>query len=226
MTFVRTVFVALAAVVASSACDDASKKQPTAAIVASAVAVPAPSPPTGPTEPVTFTSEKSKLGFVGSKITGSHEGTFEKFSGSMRLNGGKAEGGGVEVQIDMGSLKVEPDKLATHLKSGDFLDTARFPMASFKSTEVKAGGAKGATHTVNGNLNLHGKEKSISFPATITLTDSEVAAKSEFTINRKDFDIVYPGMPNDLIRDAVVIKLDLHAPRSVVAQAKDTVHTN
>jgi polyisoprenoid-binding protein YceI len=108
------------------------------------------------------------------------------------------------------------------LKSADFFDTARYPMASFKSIAVKAGGQNGATHTITGNLALHGKEKSISFPANVAVTDSEVAAKSEFTINRKDFDLVYPGMPNDLIRDAVVIKFDLHAPRGATP-AKDTV---
>jgi hypothetical protein len=35
--------------------------------------------------------------------------------------------------------------------------------------------------------------------------------KSEFDINRKDFGIVYPGKPDDLIRDEVVIRLDLKA---------------
>ena len=34
---------------------------------------------------------------------------------------------------------------------------------------------------------------------------------AEFAINRRDFNINYPGMPNDLIRDNVVIKLDLKA---------------
>jgi len=32
--------------------------------------------------------------------------------------------------------------------------------------------------------------------------------------NRRDFNIVYPGMPDDLIKDDVTIKLTLRAPRS------------
>ena len=36
-------------------------------------------------------------------------------------------------------------------------------------------------------------------------TDADTAA--EFAINRKDFNIVYPGKPDDLIKDDVVIKL-------------------
>ena len=64
---------------------------------------------------------------------------------------------------------------------------------------------------MTGNLDLHGVTKSISFPADIQISDNEVAVKAEFAINRKDFNINYPGRPNDLIRDNVVIKLDLKA---------------
>jgi hypothetical protein len=33
-------------------------------------------------------------------------------------------------------------------------------------------------------------------------------------INRKDFGIVYPGKPDDLIRDEVVLELAVKAPRA------------
>ena len=36
---------------------------------------------------------------------------------------------------------------------------------------------------------------------------------SEFVLMRKDFGIVYPGKPNDLIREEVVIKLALKSPK-------------
>ena len=54
-------------------------------------------------------------------------------------------------------------------------------------------------------------KKSITFPADISVSDSAVTVKAEFAINRRDFNINYPGMPNDLIRDNVVIKLDINA---------------
>jgi polyisoprenoid-binding protein YceI len=219
MNLVRTSLFAFVSAVSLSACDDASKKQPAASV---ASALPAPAPPKPGAETLSFSNANSKAGFVGSKVTGSHEGGFERFRGTLRLAEGKAEGSSVEVEIDTDSLSIEPAKLETHLKSPDFLDTAKFPKATFKSTEVKAGGANGATHTVTGNLNLHGKERSISFPATIKVAESEVAAKADFSINRRDFDIVYTGMANDLIRDDVVIKLDVHAPRDRATPAKDT----
>jgi len=57
-----------------------------------------------------------------------------------------------------------------------------------------------------------GTKKSISFPATVAVAADKVSVKSEFVINRKDWGIVYPGMADDLIRDEVVVKLDLNAP--------------
>jgi polyisoprenoid-binding protein YceI len=60
---------------------------------------------------------------------------------------------------------------------------------------------------------LHGVKKTISFLATITVGADAVSGTAEFVINRKDFGIVYPGHTDDLIRDEVVLKLSLKAPR-------------
>jgi polyisoprenoid-binding protein YceI len=45
------------------------------------------------------------------------------------------------------------------------------------------------------------------------VTDAQISANAEFSINRQDFGIAYPGMPDDLIRDLVVVKLSLTLPR-------------
>ncbi len=203
----------LFSIVVIAACKDPSKSSPAATVSAPVTGSSATLPAGSASEVLPFNSEGSKLAFVGSKVTGSHEGAFSRFRGTVTLVGGKAEGGGVTADVDADSLTIEPAKLQGHLKSADFFDTGRFSNITFRSTEIKAGGPPGATHTITGNLAMHGVEKSISFPATVHVGDAEVAATSEFTINRRDFGIVYPGMPNDLIRDGVVVKIDLHAPR-------------
>jgi polyisoprenoid-binding protein YceI len=99
-------------------------------------------------------------------------------------------------------------RLTGHLMSPDFFDVQNFPVSTFTVTGIEPAGAQ---QKVTGNLNLHGVAKSISFPATIQIRDDAVTVKAEFAINRRDFNINYPGRPNDLIRDHVVIKLDLKA---------------
>ena len=162
-------------------------------------------------ETLAIDAASSSVGFEGAKVTGKHPGKFNTFSGSVMLAGGKPSG--VKVEIDLASVKSDSEKLDGHLKAPDFFDVAKFPQATFTSTGIKDGGDKGATHTITGELDLHGVKKTISFPATLNVTGDVVTGTADFTINRKDFGIVYPGMANDLIKDDVAIKLSIKAPR-------------
>ncbi|HQU82742.1 MAG TPA: YceI family protein, partial [Pyrinomonadaceae bacterium] len=161
-----------------------------------------------------LTAENSKVEFTGSKVTGKHDGGFKAFTGTIDLVNSKPEESSVTVDIDATSVYTDDEKLSGHLKSADFFDVEKFPKATFTSTKIVADSAKGAgNYTVTGDFNLHGQTKSITFPAKITVSDAEVAVESEFSINRKDFGIVYAGKADDLIRDDVVIKLNLKSPR-------------
>ena len=155
-----------------------------------------------------FTPE-SKVEFVGSKVTGSHNGGFKTFTGHFTVKDGKPVGNDHKVVIDMASTFSDAEKLTGHLKSPDFFDVEKFPQSTFDVTELKA--ADGGKYTVSGNFTLHGVTKNISFPATVTQGSDTVTIKAEFDIKRKDFGIVYAGKADDLIRDEVVIKLDLTA---------------
>lgn len=213
--------IALAAlsVTLLAGCEDPAKDKPKATVSSAApmatgaTSAAAHAAPTGPAETAAVDGAASTVGFVGSKVTGKHEGKFEKFSGSVTLVGGKIEGGKMTVEIEMASVKTDQEKLDGHLKGGDFFDVAKHPKATFRATEIKAGGDKGASHTITGELDLHGVKKTISFPATVTVAADAVSGTAEFTINRKDFGIVYAGKADDLIRDDVVLKLSLKAPR-------------
>jgi polyisoprenoid-binding protein YceI len=151
----------------------------------------------------------TKVEFVGAKVTASHPGGFTDFAGKVDL-GDPIEKSQIEVTIETASLYADKAKLTKHLKSPDFFDVAKFPTAAFRSTEITK---SGDGYTVAGDLTLHGVTKRISFPAHIQATGAEVNANAEFSINRQDFGINYPGMRDDLIRDLVVIKLSLKLPR-------------
>ena len=157
-------------------------------------------------EKYAITPDTSKIEFVGSKVTGSHNGSFGKFTGTIDF-AGQPEKSKVNITIDMNSVSTDAAQLTDHLKTPDFFDVAKFPQATFQSTEIKTGGEKGATHTVTGNLQLHGVTKSITFPATIVVSPGQVTVDSDFAINRKDFGINYAGAADNLIRDDVVLKL-------------------
>ena len=149
---------------------------------------------------------ESTIGFVGSKVTGSHNGGFKQFAGKVKVADGKIAA--TDLKIAMASTWADNDRLTGHLKSPDFFDVAKFPTSTFTLTSVETSSAQ---KTVTGNLDLHGVTKSITFPADVQIAADAVTVKAEFAINRKDFNINFPGKPNDLIRDNVVLKLDLKA---------------
>ncbi len=206
-----------------AACEDPAANKTKATTTNSTTSAPATNqqnsatPATKPAakgEVLPLTPENSKVEFTGSKVTGKHDGGFKEFAGTIDLVNAKPEESGVSVYIEMNSVFVDDDGLAKHLKSPDFFDVEKFPKATFASTKIVADAAKGAgNYTVTGDFTLHGQTKSITFPAKITVTDAEVAVDSEFSINRKDFGIVYAGKADDLIRDDVVIRFNLKSPR-------------
>ncbi|MEM6456020.1 MAG: YceI family protein, partial [Acidobacteriota bacterium] len=139
-----------------------------------------------------------------------HDGGFNTFEGTINLVDGKPESSSVSIVIDTTSMFSDNDNLTEHLKSADFFEVETYPTATFASnsiTPVEDGTPD--VYDVVGNLTLHGVTKQISFPATITVAGNDVKASAEFSVMRFDYGIEYKGAADDLIRDEVVIKLDI-----------------
>lgn len=194
-----------------TACDDPAANKPKA--IASEPTASGDKIPTRG-KALSISPANSKIEFTGSKVTGKHNGGFNRFDGMIDLVGENAEESRVSVEIETASVFTDTDKLTTHLQTGDFFEVEKFPKASFESTKIvrnPEGGENG--YNVTGDLELRGVKKSITFPATIKIGGDQVSVNAEFAINRKDFGVLYPGSPDNLIRDAVVIRLDLKTPR-------------
>jgi len=146
----------------------------------------------------------SKFEFDAAKITHTHHGSFQQFSGSVTLVGGALQS--LSVEVETPSVQADEPKLTEHLKTADFLDVEKFPRATFKSSSIveKVSGAH--THEISGALTLHGVTQNITFPATVSVTPASVSGSGEVGIDRKKFGVVYPGLPDDLIKDEVVLR--------------------
>lgn len=203
-------FFVLAALLMTYACSDPAANKPKATVGNAA-----PEGGTAKTggETLTISPENSKVDFVAAKVTRSHNGSFKQFRGTIDLVNNSAEQSIVTIEIETGSVVTDDDSLTAHLKTADFFDVAKYPKANFVSTKIEPGTTAGATHNVTGNFDLHGVKKAITFPANVQITADSVSVNAEFSINRKDFNIVYAGKVDDLIRDGVVIKLTIKAPR-------------
>lgn len=210
----RAVVVSLIVIIALAAlttgCEPSTSKPPAPSLPVAVITDALPPPPPVQAPALVFGPPTSSIGFTGKKVTGSHTGSFERFAGEVLL-GADPSSSQVRLTIEMNSVLSDNAKLTSHLQSADFFDAARFPEATFTSTAITAGGADGATHTIQGNLTLHGVTKSVAFPATVTAADRAVSLKAAFSIDRKAFGLTYPGKADDLIKDHVDLFLRITA---------------
>ncbi len=212
----RSTFLA-ASILVLAACQSEITDKPAAevsdtgaTVTADTATTPAPS---GPTTTAKVIKEKSSIKFVGAKVTRDHNGEFKDFDGSIEYAGGQPQK--ISFDINLDSIETDTPDLTKHLKTPDFFDVAKYPRATFTSTGLAAapaGSPPGTTHVLRGTLDMHGVQKEVSVPVKAEQTADGVRATSEFTINRHDWGISYKGMADDLIKDNVLIRLDLTFP--------------
>ena len=89
--------------------------------------------------------------------------SFKNTSGKVVFDA-EAKTGSVDITIDMKSVNTGFDDFNGHIQGEDFLDTAKFPTATFKSTQVVFEGDK--PKTIEGLLTIKG----VSKPVTLTVT--------------------------------------------------------
>jgi polyisoprenoid-binding protein YceI len=200
----------LSAIFLLGSCSNPASDKPRAVTNEAATVAASPTTPAARGEKYSINNQNSKIEFDASKVTGSHHGSFEKFSGSIDYTG-QVETSTVTINIETNSVQTDDPGLTKHLQTPDFFDVAKYPTATFTSTEIKPSSGANQTHSVTGNLQLHGVTKSITFPAKIAVAPDAITVESTFSINRKDFGINYAGAANNLIRDEVLLALHVRA---------------
>lgn len=135
-------------------------------------------------------TSKSKISWVGEKVTGKHEGTINVKDGVLTFKGDKLTGG--NITVDMNSVQCTDlkagegkEKLEGHLKADDFFGTDKYPTAKivFKSVKAKSAGV----YTVTGDLTI----KKTTKPVTFDLTVGKNSATTTLKVDRTKYDIVY-----------------------------------
>jgi polyisoprenoid-binding protein YceI len=167
---------------------------------------------------------QSEINWRGAKVTGSHDGGFEVFSGEIRATDSDVLS--ATILIDATSIFSDNERLTGHLKSDDFFHVDVNPDARFELGSIvpaPEGTEGGATHMATGNLTMAGQTNGVTFPLTVTRADDGgIQASADFIIDRQNWGINYEGRPDDLIRDEVRIMFDVVAPNAP-ATATDAV---
>lgn len=124
-----------------------------------------------------------------------------------------AKTGSVEISIDMKSVNTGFTDFNGHLQGEDFLDTAKFPKATFKSTKVNFQDGKPAS--IEGQLTIKGITKAVTLTVTSfqamphpMLKKDAIGANAFTMIKRSEFNA---GKYAPYVGDDVRIEIALEA---------------
>ena len=96
--------------------------------------------------------------------TGYSYGRFNGIGGYVNLDDKDESKNKIVLKFDINSVDTGIKKRDDHLKSPDFFDAKKFPIATFTSSSVKSTGK--ARYTVKGIFDLHGVKKNITVDFT------------------------------------------------------------
>lgn len=120
------------------------------------------------------------------------EGTFKTFDANLSAPGSDFANASVDFTATTSSLSTDNDMRDQHVKSDAFLDAAKYPTITFKSTLFKR--IKPNVYRVTGNLTMHGTTQTVTLNATTRTGEDAnhnvvVGFKIEGVVKRSNFGI-------------------------------------
>ncbi|MCF6279579.1 MAG: YceI family protein [Flavobacteriaceae bacterium] len=134
---------------------------------------------------------ESTAAWVAYKAGGQHNGTIGIKEGFLVVDDNMVVSG--SFTIEMNSIKVldtDKKKLLNHLKSDDFFDVEKFPIATFI---ISGSSIDGDKMMIKGKLTIKELTEEIKFLASITKNEKgQMVLESEtFKVNRAKFNVTY-----------------------------------
>ena len=143
------------------------------------------------------------------------DGKTNNVTGTIVADPAKASASKVEVSIDLASLDTGISLRNSEMRNR-YLQTPRFPAATFKSVSVAGPDAINANQPVDlkitGDFTLHGVTKRVVLPARVVLLpDNRIHVISQFNVHMPDYDIHVPKNILVTVDDMIPVRLDLWA---------------
>ena len=164
----------------------------------------------------------SSLEWVGSKVTGSHNGLIDFDFGSITLVDGDLTE--AKLRVDMNTIRnldIESEKyrkyLEDHLKDDDFFGVDSFPSSEIIYISSDEGYKADNKLLITCDLIIKGIKNRITFPITSAINDSTAVFSGSVNIDRTIYDIKYksksffPDIGDAFIYDEFKINFNLVA---------------
>lgn len=136
------------------------------------------------------------------------DGVFKSFDASITSSKEDFSDAVFELSADMKQVTTNQEMRDGHLQKADMFDTEKFPTMTFKSTSIKAAGAK--KYVLVGDLTLKGVTKPVTLDLTLIGTGTNrqgkklVGFKAAGTVKRTDFGV--GAMPSAVVSEEVELR--------------------
>lgn len=154
-----------------------------AALLAFAVAAPALAQPPS----WTVDKAKSSVGFSGTYTGMEFKGQFEKWDAVIAFDPADLANSSAKVTFSTASAKTGDATKDDALGQEEWLNPAKFPSATFTSTQITSSG--GNNYVAKGTLTLKGKSLPASLPFTLTIAGNSATMQGKTTVDRLAYEI-------------------------------------
>lgn len=92
----------------------------------------------------------------------------------------------------------------------NYIESSKYPKATFKGSIQDFDGSNisgNEQYVIKGTLNLHGVDKSIEVPATLTTTDGKLQLTTQFVLRPEEFQIKIPSVVSNKIAEDVHVSV-------------------
>lgn len=143
------------------------------------------------------------------------DGKTNNLNGKIVADPAKPSAASVELTVDMSSLDTGVALRNREMREL-YLETSKFPTATFKSVSVAApesiGNNQPTEIKVTGDFTLHGVTRRITIPVRVVLIpDGRIHATSMFSVKLPEFGIHVPKNILVTVNDEVPVRLDVWA---------------
>ena len=138
-------------------------------------------------KPAQLVAAGSEIGFTTRQMGVPVDGKFGKFSAQVTLDPRQPASGSVAFTIDTTTARFGSAEIDAEIPKAIWLDSKRFPQASFQSSAIKASGP--GRFEVIGKLTIKGQTRDVVVPVTLAQAGATSTASGQFAIKRLDFKV-------------------------------------
>lgn len=132
-------------------------------------------------------------------ITTTVNGSFKGLKGVIVFDPKNIEKSSIEASVDVNTISTGIGLRDHDLKQEKYFNAEKIPLIKIQSTKIE-NGAKPGTYILYCSLSIKGITKAVKMPFTATVLGDGYELKSEFELNRLDFNVGEKGKIDDNLK--------------------------